>query len=390
VSKQDGLVTLRRIATDEITEIITEPEDTSTVLAYKRTYITPAGESKTIYYPDWQAVSKAWDTPGAPDPLAAAKLPQGTIRADQVNLQTDVLMLQVAHKRKGTNRGWPLMTAGTPWIREHKRFRENRASVAEALAMYVQKIKVKAGSRGVEAIRAKLASSLAAVGSTDAYDRNPPAAPGSTFVENEASTLEKLPMGTAAGDARVDGEALLMMAGLAGGVYPHWLGAGESFRLATATAMEMPTLRNFKRYQNFWAAQFRKMVTIVLQAQEKYGGKTFENKKATVSTDRLLAVDLKVIADAADALFQQTIQPYWEGGLIPDDTVRRLEALVWRQVVQALGSEDADTLASDEAFGVTPAAEAEDGDAGKGWPFPRPLTTIPANFWGTVARLRRG
>jgi hypothetical protein len=39
--------------------------------------------------------------------------------------------------------------------------------------------------------------------------------------------------------------------------------------------------------------------------------------------------------------------------------------------VQALGSDDADALASDEAFGVVPAAEGEGGGAGKVLPFGR-------------------
>lgn len=373
VSKQDGLATVRRIGTAEITDIVTDPADTGTPLGYKRVFTNQVGgQSQTIYYPDWMAVSKAWTAgPAAEDVFAPANLPGDAKRADTMNAQTDVLMLHVAHKRKGGNRGWPLMTAGAPWIREHKRFRENRASVAEAMAMYIQKVKAKGGSRAVDSIRARLQSSLAIPGSTDAFDTNPPAAPGSTWVENEAATLERLPMGTAAGDARIDGEALLMMAGLAGGVYPHWLGAGESFRLATATAMEMPTLRNFKRYQNFWAAQFRKMVTIVLEAQEQYAGKAFEDKGASVSTDRLLEVDLKMMSEAVDGLFTNTIQPYWEAGLVPVDTVRKLAALVWREVVQALGSDDADALASDEAFGVVPAAEGEDGSTGKVLPFGR-------------------
>ena len=32
-----------------------------------------------------------------------------------------------------------------------------------------------------------------------------------------------------------------LMAGLGGGVYPHWMGAGDAYRLATATSMEAAT-----------------------------------------------------------------------------------------------------------------------------------------------------
>ncbi|MCJ7707394.1 MAG: hypothetical protein MUO38_07225, partial [Anaerolineales bacterium] len=176
VSKQDGLATVRRIGTAEITEIVTDPADTGTPLGYKRMFTTRVGgQSETIYYPDWMAMSRFWTGgPAAEDVFAPANLPGDAKRADKMNEQTDVLMLHVAHKRKGGNRGWPLMTAGAPWIREHKRFRENRASVAEAMAMYIQKVKAKGGSRAVDSIRARLQSSLAIPGSTDALDRNPP------------------------------------------------------------------------------------------------------------------------------------------------------------------------------------------------------------------------
>ena len=81
------------------------------------------------------------------------------------------------------NRGWPLMYAGFPWSRAHKKFREDRATVAATVAMWVNKIRGDTGSRGIENIRAKLASSFPDASSgigTLAGDVNPPAAAGST------------------------------------------------------------------------------------------------------------------------------------------------------------------------------------------------------------------
>jgi hypothetical protein len=172
------------------------------------------------------------------------------------------------------------------------------------------------------------------------------------FLENEAATLERLPMSTGAGDAKTDGEALAWQALLGFGLFPHYAGMGDAYRLATATSMEKPLLMQWSRYQLFWSAQFRKMVRIVLTMKERYGGASFETYEAEVSTDRLVEVDLTSVSAAVTALFRETLFPAVEAGLIPSETAQRIVAIIWRIALQALGVSDADEVASDEAFGV--------------------------------------
>jgi hypothetical protein len=361
VSTLDGSVTVRSIDTLEITEIVADPDDERRPLFYKRQW-TPGPASRaqgqqTAYYPAWQVWLARATTPASElaDPYAkVADRIRDVERADLKNPATVVLVQHLAYKRKGGLRGWPLTTAAAPWSREHRRFRENRASIAAAVGMWVQKIKAQGGSRAIDAIKAKLGSSLALTGRMDMMETNPPAPAGSTFLENDKATLEKLPLGTNASDAQFDGAALLMMAGLGLGVYPHYLGAGESFRLATATAMEAPLHRQWSRYQQFWSATFRRMLRIVLAMDTLYGSKrVYQDTGADVSTDRLIEVDLSMISEAVDGLLTSGAQPYYEAGLIDDNLMGRILATIWRTALQALGSDDPGGIASDEAFGVT-------------------------------------
>ncbi len=360
ISTVDGETGLREIDTKEIAEqFITDPDDKSTVLYYKRNYSDAQGP-KEMYYLDYLAAINGWherevqDKQGNLVPVWETVLPKGAARAEAATDATYVVMQHIPYNRKGGAHGWPLMAASAPWVRAHKKFREDRASVAAAIAMFVAQIKAKGGSRAVDAIRAKLASTLSA---SNTIDRNPAAPAGSTLIGNEGVDYTKLPLSTGAGDAQTDGNALLQMAGLGGGLYLHWLGAGEAFRLATATAMEQPILRQFTRYQNFWAAQFKKMTRIVLWADERWGsGVKYKSYDANVSTDKILKEDFTALITAIGQLFSQVYFPAVLGGQLPDAPARKIMTETWRMVLTTLGVSKVDEIVNDQTMAPEAAA----------------------------------
>jgi len=241
-----------------------------------------------------------------------------------------------------------LAPAGAPWIRAHKKFRQDRAAVAATAAMFVQKIKHKGGSRAGNAFRAAMQSALS---STNYVETNPPPVAGATWIGNEAVDLEKISnIGTAAGDAKSDGEQMLLMAGLAGGLFPHYLGAGDAYRLATATSMERPLLAQWGRFQLFWSAQFRTMCRIVLQYYEMFNETKFDTYNAEVSTDKLVEADLAQFTDAMSKYFRDVVNPQVELGVMDDEVLRIITARMTRLLLQAFGVTGADEIASDEAF----------------------------------------
>jgi hypothetical protein len=224
LSEQDGEATIRRIRPEEIVEIVTDPEDDSVPLYYKRQWIPTGGTQQTVYYPDWMAFFN--------EDLERAELPQGAAVAD--HNQTTVVVLHTAFRQldDASLFGWPLLApAGTPWLRSHREFFQNRLAVSRAKASYVRRRTVTGGSRAVAAVRRTLMSALQSGGATET---NPPPVAGSEDIHNKQIQTEELPMGTGAADAKVDGEMFTWMAALSGGVFPHYMGVGDAYRLATA------------------------------------------------------------------------------------------------------------------------------------------------------------
>lgn len=288
-STLDGETTCRTIPTEEIKEILYDPEDKRVVLYYRRDFTGEAGLT-TLYYPDWHATE---------DQLARAKLPADAKKAQDAIKGTDVVVIQAAF-RKVNGRGWPLATASIDWSRAYKNFLQDRAAVTKAAASVVEKIKAKGGQRAIDALRRSIGSSIP--GSTDSYETNPPPAAGSIWLENESLTREWLNRPTNAGDAEKDGASLARQAGLGMKLYLNWLGHGESFRLATATSMEGPTLKSFNRYNSFWASIWRDMFKVVAGFAEEYGGKSFDSSDAQVSSDRIINLSTDDLVKASTSL----------------------------------------------------------------------------------------
>jgi hypothetical protein len=293
-----GETTLRRIKTDKIRGgpesdgIIALPDDATVPVLYCRD--SPAGDSKqnftTQYYIDWRA-----DVDMVRQVVAYHQIDPAAVIDEQNS--TRVRAMLVAHRVRN-RRGWPLLTTGLSWVSTYSEFLQARAAVARAVSMYVDKIVAKGGQRAIDQIKARLQSSLA-VG--DFYDTNPRPASGSTWIENEALTRERMNLSTGGVDAEKDGAMLMGQAGLAGRIYPHWLGRGDAYRLATASAMETPVQRAFNRYQGFWSSVWQDMATYVLSAHEWATGEHYSNYDITASTDALITTDVASVQQAIDA-----------------------------------------------------------------------------------------
>ncbi len=287
--RNTGQVTTRTIDTLEITEFITLPNDDQTVLYYKRQWQEgDLAKQKTVYYPHWLATDEQ---------LSGADLPKDAALAQDQNDGIDVDTMQVALTSQ-TKRGWPLMAASQDWNRAYIDFLQNRAAVARSVATYVDRVRVDGGSRAVTSFTNLLQSSL--VTDADSGETNPMPAAGSMAITNKAVNWDRFNMSSGAQDAKADGAMLFNMVGIGAGLMPHWLGMGESFRLATATAMETPTLRNFERYQRFWQSIWRDMYDHVLAMAEKHGGQNFQEKGVEIALDPLLQTNLSELATAIE------------------------------------------------------------------------------------------
>ena len=332
VSEHDGQVTLRLLLTDEIKEIITDPDDDLLPVYYRRVWKDLQGNTHEMYYRDW----RIRDDDGVLG--KDLKLDSTVPKAEDKNGNTSVFAMHIAFRLRGIKklRGWPLLTTGAPWARAYKEFLQNRAAIARAVASVVDKLIVKGGSTAVDVIRARFDAALDDTGRWGVSDV--PEA-GSTWVENEALTRQRMPLTTGAGDARIDGGALLAQAGLPGGIPPHALGRGEVVRMAVAEAMDAPIYRQFQRYQNLWVSVWQDVATVVLTMQERYVDASYGTKDVTVQTDALLNVGLPDIV-ALGTLIEKGVLV----GSMDIELAERVSVELLRLGLHILGVQDASDI----------------------------------------------
>ena len=371
VDRIEGDTTITEINPEEITEIVTHPENSMRPLFYKRVWVddttnaTGQALSLTWYYPDWQAffsgeLDEEYKTTGKT--LAETVLPTGAIRADtgqkvgdneqtlgddEVGTTVCIQHIHHNHKERGSLWGWPLLATDSSWMKAHKRFMEAQLAVVESKAQFVRRYKVKGGSRAVSHVQSVIASNLSQTSST--YDTNPPNAPGGSEVTNQAMDVDDLPMTTGAGDARTNNGLFAWYSLLGAGLFPASAGL-DLQRYATALEMDKTQSMLFSQYQTFWAAQFKRMVRIVIGMKEKFGGASFGEYNVDVSVDSLSLADFLAVAKTLGPLVGQMLTPLLADGTIPMDAGRKIAAELWRIVLQALGTTRAGELASEEAF----------------------------------------
>jgi len=98
--------------------------------------------------------------------------------------------------------------------------------------------------------------------------------PGSVIVKDAGETWEMQTPNIQARDVSVDGRAMRYMIGAGAGVPLHMLGEGENTNLATAQAMEDPTMRGYRRRQLYFCAMLKDLVVTAYNRWLIYGDRS--------------------------------------------------------------------------------------------------------------------
>ncbi len=256
--------TFRRIDSLSISGLVSDPDDSSTMIGYKREFFGKANAHRRLFYWDAFLPKAERDEENVPKDFKVAETKDGSGPA---------LMHFTAINKLG-NRGNSILTASMDWSKAFRKFMEARHAIQQALARFAWRHKVKGGSKAVEDAVANFRSGLATGGSGNMD--NPPPAPASAWVENQGSNLEQMKTETGATAAQVDGDMLLQMAGVGVGIFPHWYGSGKSAgNLSVASKMELPMLRQFRSGQELWRSIYGDLIAIALEnagvAEDKRG-----------------------------------------------------------------------------------------------------------------------
>ena len=354
----DGEATIRRLRTDQISEVVHEEGDADVNLFYVRNVanqkvtVPGAGDLAgvvSIYYPDWQATPKQ---------LNAVKVPSNVRRADKLKRSTRVVVQHAAINEDTNGRGWPQFYQVPDYTNVYRELIQDWATVSKANAMYVRQMVTAAGSRGVDAIRAKFGSTLS---STNMYERNPPAVAGSTLVHNRAVEVTDVPLNRGAGDAQTTSMLVAGQISAGTGAPLHWMGRPDAMQnRATARETAKPFIEQMERYQSWWADVLQDWVEIVLRLHEEATGKEFETYEADISLESPIAVDLdelaKVMTAVTGGVAAGAMDPRAAGNALERFTLLSLEALGVKDaqsVLEPENGEEAPTEAGLEERWVT-------------------------------------
>lgn len=234
-----GKVRVRTIPTDEVSEIICNPNDYKDQWYYKREWsertlrpetglIEPV--NKVAYYPDWR-----YTGPDKP----------GEIGGKPVYWNSPVYHTKVGGL-PSMRFGVPETYAGLDWARAYKSFLEDWATIVRAYARFAWQVTTKTKA-GVGAAKAKLASTV----TSSAGETNPPPVTGSVFIGSEGQTVAPVRTAGATTSAE-DGRRLLLMVAATMGLPESFFGDVSVGTLATAKSLDRPTELKIVSRQTLW------------------------------------------------------------------------------------------------------------------------------------------
>lgn len=265
-----GTVQMGTVDSLLVEDIVYDPENWRIPLWYKVRKLTskydfkqgvwePGESGQYVWYRDWRNDSDKPDSTLS-DSATSMQPPTGLVAKG--------LVYHVARDHRGKF-GEPEMSAAIDWLKAHKDFMEDRATISRAAAQIAWRKKRKGPASDVAAQVQKLQSTL--VNNISSWESNPPGASGQTIVENEGSQMDWVKTDTGAGNALSDERLLRMMVGSALGVMNHYFGDEASANLATATAMELPMLKSYQAWQKTLEDVLGEVLEFVLATAHEAG-----------------------------------------------------------------------------------------------------------------------
>jgi hypothetical protein len=269
---------IRRIDPLEITDIISLPDDKESPVFYKRQFMTPTGQQRTIYYLDWAYA----DDEEEEVPLLKNE------KGDIIKWKSKVFIYHLPFD-DFAQRGNSLLGSVLDWCREHRRFMMSRVAITQALSKFALKLSLQGGASTLAAAKTQLQATV----TNEAGETNPPPVAGSTWLENKAATLTAMPRATGATDARNDSDLLKLMVSAGTNIMLHYFGDPSTGNLATSTSMELPMRKAFGAYRQLWIEFYEDLFSIVLARHHM--------------ADEKVDIDLPPILDADIAALGQSL-----------------------------------------------------------------------------------
>lgn len=347
VHPSTGRVRVRSIPLDEIDDILCDKNDRKSPQYYKRVYLNAEKKQETKYYRDVQ-LEKDAEIKFAPE--------------------NDCYVM---HIKTGAFSDWKYgvceFYSTHKWARAYNKFLSNWSVLMEAYARFAMIINTEGGSRGVQSVKEKIATTISATNG-DGTERNPPPAVASTAVMDKRMALDVVKTAGATTKAE-EGRRLELMVCAGLGLGEHMLGDVSVGTLATAQSLDRPTELKFSNRQEMWQSIDKAICWFVIKQAviapngplaslattitNEYGeteivfGKGIDTR-LTIKFPEIISLNVK--DQIAAVISMSTLE---------GKTIQYFDArFVIEQLLQSLGVDDIDEILEDMfADGVQPVQE---------------------------------
>jgi len=363
---KSGRVQVRLLPWDEVTDVISNPDDSSEPWFYRRQWTAQEVDPAT-------GVPRSTELRVALYPAVGYRPTSRPRTVGGVEVRWDA---PVRHVKVNDLEGWrwgvPDVYAAVDWAKAYKDFLEDWARLVKSLSRYAWRTTAK-GAGQAAAIRAKVAAAPSTNSTTGA-----PNGVGATAILGADQVLEAIPKTGATIDAE-SGRPLAMMGAAALGVPVTMLLAdpGQTGARATAETLDQPTELEMESRRSLWTDVLRDMCEYVVRESVRAPQGAL---KGTLRADD----DREVLALAGDT--EATIDVAWPDlkDLDPAGVVASVVAaastmtvppeITLRLLLQALGVRSVDE--------VVDAMVDEDGNFM--WPGTPPIAAAPNTDPGSM------
>lgn len=293
---------IRAINPLEIELIVTNPEDAEEVWFYVRRFKDKLNnKSKVVFYKHWAWEHKG-NSIGISEVLGKGEGIEGSALKGYVEGNTIRFADPVIYSMRnglGT-RGVSHLSASLPWANAYRRYMESRLAVMAARARHAREISAKGTRDDIASIKSRLESGIKST--SDYTENNPPNTAGADLLHSPTIELKNIDQDTGAESAKVDGNMIITMYCAGVDLFPHWMGAGEAFRLATASSMEPPIRKLFSSYQTKWEQAY----TDIIKYLFSQAGVPKEQQFVRVDFPELWSIDVPELIEAMARMFQSS------------------------------------------------------------------------------------
>lgn len=325
-NRATGQVTVRSINVDEISDIITDPEDARSPWYYHRVWMenrfdpNMGGYGSAIraaYYPDWR-----YQPSGRPASL-------GGVPVMWDNPVCHVKVGGLSDMRFGV----PETYQSLDWARAYKEFLEDRATIARALSRFAWRLTTPGGAKGVAAAKAKLGTTI----STSSSETNPPPVTGAAFVGGQGGAVLDPIRVSGATISPEEGRRYLLMAAMGMGLPETFFGDVNVGTLATAKSLDRPTELKFRDRQQLWADVLHDILQFVVEQSQRAPRGLPQGVDAHIDISFPDILERDIEARVRAIVSAATLDDKATAGTMDDRTLARL-------LLQALGLDDVDEL----------------------------------------------